>query len=690
METPLSRRLGQFSYYLIFLAAFAFFLVGLNPTFYVDDSPETITACVTLGIPHPPGYPLFTLLGRLFSLLPVGHYPFRVNLFSTVLAASVCTLLYGFLKHPLKVSPRLAAPLALLWAVGATTYPAALSAKTGVYQFTTFFLIAILWTLLENKLGLAAFLIGLSLAHHWMTLLTFLPGFGILIYAQWKGKGEEIEIKRICYLIVFFLLGLSVYLCMPLRALQHPWLNWGNPSTWHNFVYDFLRRQYLDTSAGWGLGVRLEQVWEYLKTAFLEFFGLWVAALGGLALAFFREKLRAASFGALWLGLVASVVFYMALPREQFFLISNYTIPAHVFILLFLAWGLQIFLAPWEEGRRVKAEKILAGVLALWLVALGAVRFSHDRQTYYTYGYDYVLNGYKTVPHNALYFCKGDPVVFPSWYIQWIDQKRQDLVVIGVDGLPMEWVRWNLAGFHPGLMVPRTKVPIGLESIPSLAAFFVDQNKFLDLYFSFNKAENGFLPDIKTVPYGLTLKGFRPGVAQTLDEGLESLIWEGMRLRHLNDPRFPADDRTRNSIIRDYAAYRNELGIFYEDLGDATKARLPKFPQTQDLLTITQDYEKSLENFRWAEQWDPLNAQYKFNLGNAFYHTEHLPEAMQWFEKATQLNPDYTIAYFNWAITTLESGDFPKARELFEKVHALQPNNDEALRALDYLKQIGH
>ena|SRR5258708_6961368 len=73
---------------LIFLLAFGFALLGLNPTFYVNDSPETVTACLTLGIPHPPGYPFHTLLGHFFSVLPLSHFPFRINLFSAVLGAS--------------------------------------------------------------------------------------------------------------------------------------------------------------------------------------------------------------------------------------------------------------------------------------------------------------------------------------------------------------------------------------------------------------------------------------------------------------------------------------------------------------------------------------------------------------------------------------------------------------------------
>lgn len=50
----------------------------------VGDSPELTMAAATLGVAHPPGYPLFTMLGHLFSLVPLGPIPFRVNLLSAV------------------------------------------------------------------------------------------------------------------------------------------------------------------------------------------------------------------------------------------------------------------------------------------------------------------------------------------------------------------------------------------------------------------------------------------------------------------------------------------------------------------------------------------------------------------------------------------------------------------------------
>src|SRR5438445_1950801 len=60
----------------------------------VGDTPELITAAVTLGVAHPPGYPLFTMLGHLFSLLPFGSIPFRVNLLAVTCDALTVSVIF--------------------------------------------------------------------------------------------------------------------------------------------------------------------------------------------------------------------------------------------------------------------------------------------------------------------------------------------------------------------------------------------------------------------------------------------------------------------------------------------------------------------------------------------------------------------------------------------------------------------
>src|SRR4051812_40668088 len=64
------------------------YLVTLAPSTAMWDTSEYITAAYTLGLPHPPGNPLFVLLGRVFSVLPIAKtIAVRINVLAAICSA---------------------------------------------------------------------------------------------------------------------------------------------------------------------------------------------------------------------------------------------------------------------------------------------------------------------------------------------------------------------------------------------------------------------------------------------------------------------------------------------------------------------------------------------------------------------------------------------------------------------------
>src|SRR5262245_33137071 len=72
---------------LLFVASFVLCVRTLGPSLLFGDSAEFQTIAYTLGIGHPTGYPIYILLAKLFTFLPVGDIAYRVNLFSAFCAA---------------------------------------------------------------------------------------------------------------------------------------------------------------------------------------------------------------------------------------------------------------------------------------------------------------------------------------------------------------------------------------------------------------------------------------------------------------------------------------------------------------------------------------------------------------------------------------------------------------------------
>ncbi len=83
----------------VFIITFSVYLYTLCPTVYWDDAGELIAACYTLGIPHPPGHPLYAIIGWLFTHTPVGSPAYRVNLMSAFFGALTCAVLFQIVRE---------------------------------------------------------------------------------------------------------------------------------------------------------------------------------------------------------------------------------------------------------------------------------------------------------------------------------------------------------------------------------------------------------------------------------------------------------------------------------------------------------------------------------------------------------------------------------------------------------------
>lgn|GEM_PF-1992884 len=97
MSAPAFSKIHVPSLYLFtFLLTFVVYLLKIDTLYLETDSPEFIAAAMTLGIPHAPGYPLYTMIAHLFTQLPFESVSYAVTFFSAIsLALSAPLLMYG-------------------------------------------------------------------------------------------------------------------------------------------------------------------------------------------------------------------------------------------------------------------------------------------------------------------------------------------------------------------------------------------------------------------------------------------------------------------------------------------------------------------------------------------------------------------------------------------------------------------
>jgi hypothetical protein len=232
----LTRRVDLVIAVLLGLLSLAVYVKTSAPTLLMADPAEFQLACYTLGIAHPTGYPLYLMVGWLWShLLPLGDPAYRINLLSAAFAACAVGLFYAValsvqrraLQTPSQTLTRLVAIFAALTlAVSRTFWSQALRAE--VYALNSLFVVATLLLLLRwaesgssRTLRLAALVYGLSLTHH-ATMMLFLPA--ILIFVWSTERSVIRNLRSLLTLLLLVAAPLILYLYIPWRAPTTPYL----------------------------------------------------------------------------------------------------------------------------------------------------------------------------------------------------------------------------------------------------------------------------------------------------------------------------------------------------------------------------------------------------------------------------------------------------------------------------------
>ena len=210
-----------------FAAPFVLYLRTMAPTIYNLDSAELTTAAATGGLIRATGYPLYLLIGRLWSHLPVGDVGYRMNLLSAVCGAVTVMLVERMLRRlGVGVWPRLAA-IGLL-ATAQVFWAMALIAE--VYTLHTAILAGVILALLRwaedptpGRLALATFLTGIGFGNHVATMLAA-PGF--LWFVLNTEPKKALEFRSLGLATAGLAAGLAVYLYLPLVYWTRPEFNY--------------------------------------------------------------------------------------------------------------------------------------------------------------------------------------------------------------------------------------------------------------------------------------------------------------------------------------------------------------------------------------------------------------------------------------------------------------------------------
>ncbi len=229
MKTFLTKQRDLLIGAILFILAFALYVRTLAPSvaFLFDDTLEFQYVVPRLGIIHQTGYPLYAILGKLFTLLvPLNDPAFRLNLLSALNGALAVGMVYLVARH--LTAYRFAAIIAALtFAVGQTFWSQAVIAETYTTQMlivAALFYLALIWReeieqgntdAARRRFYALAFMLGLGLTHHRLILLLY-PA--IALYVLLVDRNILRDFKTLARAALLFAAPLLLYLYLPLRG----------------------------------------------------------------------------------------------------------------------------------------------------------------------------------------------------------------------------------------------------------------------------------------------------------------------------------------------------------------------------------------------------------------------------------------------------------------------------------------
>ncbi len=656
----------------LLLGGVALFWTGLAltaaaPGIVGGDAPELTCAAFHLGSAHAPGYPLYVTLVRLFLDLPLGTPAFRSTFFSILCQTSAFVILtyalQGLLGSVWKAGEKwgMAALASCLVMAGPLVFRQFVSPE--VFAFHFFFIAICL--LLIFKAGSTAFLVsafvtGAALTHQHLALL-------VLPALLWNYRSHLKRPKYLLYGISLFLLGFSAYLVLPLRAVQHPLVNWGHPDSLRQFLYHLGRVQYGGDITGGRLVNGFLELWLYMRDYIQEVLG-W-----GLIPALLGFWIACRKFHSpYWIGLVTQFVILPFLIRAPYDPENNYVNGA--FLTPAILWLSPLTLLG-LEWLYAKVGKFQAAILGLFLLlVLASTCFSYAKMdTSRNLAMDDIGRDIlRQMPRKSVLYSEGDAVTFPLAYLKQVLGFRPDLDLFDRTGGLFQDL------YH--LLDYRNSPSVTPAQLVSRERNYEENRKPSDVYYT----ESSESPGRALTMTGLLFEVMEGG------QGLEPVdLWSGFR-----PPRIEThhDYFSRETGARFYlfkaswdldeakntSQYRKDMDRVVELAYDNYRLLV-----NEGLVESAHGWtDQAVLDYEKAAEIAPGAALAWVNLGIVAHKQGRIAEAVRYYRKAVGVEPDNSNYHSHLGFEYYQNRQVPEAIREWEAARKIDPSNPESYHNL--------
>ncbi len=657
--TPLVK--GSDRFVLAWVAATAVLWAICAPDLYVRDAGELTGAAVGLGVPHPTGFPLLCMLGKLASLIPAGNVFFRINLLSGLAAGGACAFAALFVDRVARRSP--SNPGALWWAApvvflgSATAWLHAVTPE--IYSLSILGLAATIYLSLHGLehrdarfIVPAAALCGIGCGGHITWPLYGAPVLVACVIAFAAGSEPGTRLRtlfRVGFLCLFAAtIGAMVVLYLPAAASRDPLMNWGNPSTVEGLAAHLsgsrIRASFGDRMVSMNPAVLLVNATLAWRTVFESMAPVLPFSLAGAVLAVVRRR----KWAIVPLCLVAAD-----------FLFAVFINPMGIRdlqVLLTATWSLAV-LAGFGVAESVAFAAVRAGragavgmaSLAILLVVFQWAGAPADRDMRHVYGPRQVSDSLlDTAPGGAVAMTASDDMSSMLMARTAAEDARPDMVFL---------VTQHISDTR---YVVRRLNPYGLDDPGSARAAAIDAIR------SWPFETRGEFPGAAAVRAYDTLRALGP----VLFEPGEGEADSAMRFRI--NPGFPlwlAAREPGESCRPDPGPWRDAISRRHtmDRWGRAYLAEWTRLYGTMEAMESRED--AAIAIFRSALFLDPEDSRSAHNLGALLADKGAYDEAIDLLVSAVSIDPGYVRGWRSLAVTAATSrrqdlSEYAREREL--------------------------
>jgi hypothetical protein len=413
------------------LIALGVFIMTVPPTIYLGDSGEIAAAAYTLGICHPPGYPVFMLMEKIFSFIPAGDIAFRMNLLSSVLAAFLLFVFYITAAYALEnmfqeENPafcRLAAlAVSCAFVFSKLFWFEAVNIKGGIYVLEYLAVLAAVLFALKfyyeksvKYFYAAVYLAGfLPVIHHTSGLAMVFIITGCIAAAGAK-KSRVIPAAAALFALGFFTPYLYLYLRAGVAGVA-----WADISGRHDIFRHITRFVYMaQESPPFTMGAAVFKTRNYL----MEFLGSYniicLPVIFGIYRMYNSARRHFNILAAFFLLNFAGIIIFTSNDPSPMYVYTNRTfyLLNDLVLFMFAAYGIAAATGFIEE-RKIK---ITAAACAMIVPSIFiASNYQACDLSGNFLAYDHAMNICKTLEPDGIFFEKSDEIVFGLQYLKYV------------------------------------------------------------------------------------------------------------------------------------------------------------------------------------------------------------------------------------------------------------------------------